>query len=637
MRFDTFTRNKNAATHRRSAAVRWLAAFVLLLVAHNCMAKTWMVGVGFGCNYSKIQDAISASAPGDTIVLTTSADYSKDQHILLDNRTLTISGLYQPGCVTIIIPPPGPIGEAATAAARVTVSGSGTIRKPVFSITGTSHITLQNLTISDAVIDGNGGGIAFNGNGTVGLQNVEVFGNTADSGGGVAAKSVGGRAVLVFANDTVVSSNIARNNGGGVRVEGDVYFQMESPNSWIGWNYANAIGTEEIAQKKGVGGGLLIVGTDINHRTDAYIGAPGVAIFNNTANYGGGIAAADAGASLWVYSTDALHPTTIGPNTARRTGGGIFQRDWAVSCLADIRIDNNIAQEGTAIYLDVGTDDDIFTYMAWNDFGGSDYCKFSESTVPKVACDSSVACNTVHSNVAENVLTTPVAKTDGAAILIQSGNGFAAQNLDIRANEGGYALWALGYTSDSFDTEVALTNCLMADNKLNHEVIKTSDGAAHLYLANCTLAHNALGAAQVIAANDVLGIRNSIIDNGSSVAALNFSGSGSNLNAQYNVSGNVTGLGTNPTNSQAEPIYMNLAHGDYRLVYSKVGSTLTKSPGLDFAPSGGGADIRAMARDIDLSGITNLYGARDVGAYEMQPITGRIFADGFGDPVLLVY
>ena len=46
-------------------------------------------------------------------------------------------------------------------------------------------------------------------------------------------------------------------------------------------------------------------------------------------------------------------------------------------------------------------------------------------------------------------------------------------------------------------------------------------------------------------------------------------------------------------------------------------------------------DIDGRPRPTDVAGVTNRFGAFDLGAFEMQPITDRIFANGYGDLFLL--
>jgi hypothetical protein len=130
-------------------------------------------------------------------------------------------------------------------------------------------------------------------------------------------------------------------------------------------------------------------------------------------------------------------------------------------------------------------------------------------------------------------------------------------------------------------------------------------------------------------------LNDSIIDEGSQIDAVVFSGNGSNLTAQYNIAGDTTGFPAGLTNMQVRPTFVDVVNGDYRLFYGIQGGSLVKSLGIDYAPTAGGVDIRGLARDQAI--YSPMYGVRDIGAYEMQGVGDRIFIDTFGDSVLLVH
>jgi len=58
------------------------------------------------------------------------------------------------------------------------------------------------------------------------------------------------------------------------------------------------------------------------------------------------------------------------------------------------------------------------------------------------------------------------------------------------------------------------------------------------------------------------------------------------------------------------PSYFDAANHDYHLK--------PYSPGVDYAPAQGGTDLDGLPRTIDLTSKVNLYGPRDLGAYETQ-------------------
>lgn len=599
---------------------RWTtAAAVLFLsgVLSPAQAANYFVGADAQCGYTTIQAAVTAAlATGGSrpqIYVASNQSYA--------NQAISIS----PGTQSHI-----GLNGGVTHCGTTTVSGTTTINggagtgTGVITIRGAMSVGISHLTITGGHHNGDGGGIDYSGTGMLTLDTSTISDNAANYGAGINMKGAGGAAVLQIGHDTLIIGNTASTSGGGIRLEGTTTMTMNAPSTWVALNEATS----------GYGGGIEV----LNGAT-ANIGSPGygnaAVIYENSATYGGGIAVT-ADAYLNLYTTDPLHPIGIDNNTAFNSGGGIHisadNPSGSDLCAANFRITNNIAQEGTGLYADVDSNGDgTQIFLNSNIFG----CADRLVALGGVACDASQPCNIIHSNIAMAVhnLNTPTA---GAAMLLQSGTFLTATKLDFRDNHGGYALRELGNTIEpTFYTDVAITNCVFADNVVSHELINVSDGVAHLNLYNCTMANDAIGGAHVIAANDVLALNDSIIDEGS-IPALAFSGSEANLANQYTIAGNTTGLGPGPTNIHARPTYVDGPNGDYRLFYGIRDGVLVSSAGLDYAPPQGGVDIRDGARDQAISA-TPLFGTRDIGAYEMQGVGDRIFIDSFGDPLLLVH
>ena len=249
----------------------------------------------------------------------------------------------------------------------------------------------------------------------------------------------------------------------------------------------------------------------------------------------------------------------------------------------------------------------------------------------------------MHGNVAMDVRNHN-APTNGATLLINYASIMGATDIDVRGNTGGYVLRELGNNTESgddgFPTDVHLINCLIADNDVSAELILASgSGPSRLNLENCTLTHDTIGASRVVAANDRLLFSDNIVDEGSQIDALAFSGNASNLSVEYNIAANVTGFPPGSKYEQGRPTYVDVAHGDYRQFYGVLGGLLTKSIGIDYAPAvaRNAFDIRGQPRDQPID--APFFGPRDVGAYEMQgvDITDRIFIATFGDSILFVY
>ncbi|QBB72079.1 hypothetical protein ELE36_17845 [Pseudolysobacter antarcticus] len=364
---------------RKGVAVMYIiryprASFLLLLCslvfatinAHACSATAQdVLFVGnttsdSACNYNTIQGAINAATcPVGTKIFVTSELTYTAQHLSISNKNITLIGSAPTAhcnslslvCGILFPCPTNPLE---------TISGSGHSGDSVITIRGASNVTLQYLTISDGhdSDSGSGGGIDYDGTGSLTVDTSTVTNNTAGYGGGINVKGTGGPAELHINHRTLITDNTAKTSGGGIRVEGKAYLFMLADYTWVYNNTALA----------GYGGGVEIIGP-----AAGYIGSPGYAgipvIYENQAKHGGGISvnAGSTGslqdATLDLFSTDPQLPVRVSNNTASATGGGIYvqpyvssavenDRGFALVCATNFRIDNNIAKEGSAIYSD---------------------------------------------------------------------------------------------------------------------------------------------------------------------------------------------------------------------------------------------------------------------------------------------
>ena len=297
--------------------------------------------------------------------------------------------------------------------------------------------------------------------------------------------------------------------------------------------------------------------------------------------------------------------------------------------------------EGTAIYADTNSS------LGTGAIGGKIFLEAEDVDVDRevfgcdpespeslgaVACSLGASCNMIDGNQAIDINNNNQ-PTDGATIFGQDGSELVtADQLMLRANSGGYAVRETGdFTFDD------LANCLFAENQLGHELI-FGDSGAMLDVFNCTFANDSIGAADVIRNDQKVFLGNSIIDE-AGTATLHYLGDAGNLQVSDVLSNDITTLPSDPSIIVGDPLFVDMAHGDYRLSATKVGNTIFASPAIDFAPavSGDDRDIAGNPHDQDVGAIADRFGVRDLGAYEMQPITDRIFADGFGDPISLVF
>jgi len=565
-----------------------VATAAMSLFATAASAARLAVGPGGGnCTYSTIQAAIDAAASGDTIAVADSGS-AYNEKLTITDKSLTISSCpcYNPVCL---------YDTTHNTLTNATISGSGGSNAPVIRIVTTNAnnpitVALDRLTIQDGHSGStDGGGISFNGIGTLNLTRTNVTSNTADYGAGINFKGTGADATLNINHDTFITYNTAATSGGGIRVEGyNAVLNMNAPNTWVAFNTATG----------GLGGGLEVINAAI-----ANVGSPGYLsggiIYENTASKGGGVGL--NGGLLNLYTTDPQHPVAIDNNTAYVSGGGIDIDGPTVLtpalCAENYRITNNIAKQGSALYAISSTK------TLWFDKHVNGFVCDQLASLGSVPCAGGQQCSIVHGNIAENVAVAPPAATDGAAIELEGANGFQADRMDWRNNTGGYALKIVGGT----DYPVAeLDNCLIADNTTSHELISSIGDNVSFAVSNCTLAHNSISGPRVLTAQHILSFNYTIVDQGASLPALSFSGNASDFDNLYNIAGNTTGMAASPYNIQTTPTFFDANNGDYRLFYGYRNGALVKSTGVDYAPPFTGDnvddhDLRNAPRDQTVS------------------------------------
>jgi predicted outer membrane repeat protein len=403
----------------------------------------------------------------------------------------------------------------------------------------------------------------------------------------------------ILQDDTEINSNTAGNHGGGIAVVGQAKGNIGSP---------GVIGVE----------GQIGV---VNH---------------NTATYGGGIATLagsdeNEGPVVKLFAMDGTNPVEINSNSATHTGGGIYLKgytnafplfsNYAYLCAWDFRIEDNIAQEGAAIYGDVDSGvDDVGSFV---ELGSCYQAGGFPTALGAVACKNSALCNSIDENEATD-------QSQGSAILIQDQGLFSANRLAMRNNHVAHAIRIVGDSTSTF-----LSDCLLANNTIADELIYLTGNVTSLAIEGCTFANNTIGATHVIHTESDLSINDSIIAEPGTLA-LDYSGIPANLSVHYVVSNDVTTLGgVAPGVIQGSPTFVDPAGGDYHLRAGYLGVDLAPVPdGFDRTQ---GVDLDGNLRTIDLPTVLNAYGPRDIGAYEVQNLfrecgvqsQEEIYCDGF--------
>jgi predicted outer membrane repeat protein len=614
------TGSKSSARHARMTG---LLLLVGLCAQQDAFAyRLYTVGADPGCSFNNVQDAIdnAIDPDGNSVLIAQDLTYT-DQHVVIAGQSVALLG----GLAHC---------DSSEYQGQTTLhGGSG---HSVIEIEGDSHVYFGNLVLTGAVMDEShsGGGIYFGGQGSLEMANTSITFNTAGYGGAIDVSPSGPTSVKID-SDTLILSNTALVSGGGIRIEGETSLYVLQPQTFIAFNEA----------ANGYGGGIEVIGP-----AAAYIGSPGyngaAVIFDNSATYGGGMAVIggsdfDNGAYANLFTTDPSNPVQVANNLASNTGGAIYLKPTAAFhgtdsysfglaylCAFDFRMDDNIAQEGSAIYGDTDSynlDLDHIGAAATLTTLTSQGCDFDEATqthLGEAACADGVACNTMDRNVAEDGFGNP---TPGSTILMQTAGGLTIYGLHLELSQGAHAI-------RTFDTTNDFQNCLVSDGLFSDApfVFENEDYAdyAHTDLRGCTIAGNQIDSGPIISSGRNLLLDNSLFDQ-PGVAAVVMTHSAS-LTADYVMADDTDGLPAQDDIVQASPLFVDAANGDYHLQRT--------SPGVDFAPAGGGTDLDRHPHDVDLGDIPNVSGPRDLGAYEIQDqlpgscyIGDTIYCNGF-DP-----
>ncbi len=577
------------------------------------------------CQANDIQSAINMAGVCPVTIDITREHLYTNQHLTISDKYITFQG-WGDGVTCADIPGEPAYAPPASDVPLVTIDGSGNGR--VLTITGNSNVGLHNLMVTGGQTSDNarGGGISFDGQGSLYLINSTINLNHGGFGGGINVNGSSGLTKLYLMDHTQILVNTAAVSGGGIRIEGNTRMYAVRPFTLIGFNHA----------PNGYGGGLEVLGP-----ARADIGSPGYnglgVLYNNNAAYGGGIDiltfSIQTGATVRLFTTDPNNPVQISGNLASHSGGAVYLRpedDYngigtSTLCANDFRINGNAASEGAAIYSDAG-------YSLYSSLGGfiflnrnpGSYCANPEppAALGAVACAPGVACNEFVGNKAEDQNGQPTA---GATILLQSSSLFEADRFSARQNTGAHVLREVG-DGTGYLASAHLTNCLLIDNTLTQELIALTDGdQGSLSVNSCTVTGNAIGAPYAFHAPGDFHLNNSIIDQPGR-ATVDPSITDGNAVAHVLTNDRST-LPDTAYIQLGAPSFVDAAHGNYHLLHSSLG--VDDAP-VD--PSVPALDLDGRTRVVDLPVIANNFGPMDLGAYEIQPACAgndTIFCNGF--------
>ena len=573
------------------------------LFTHGSQAANFLVGSGPGCQFGAIQAAVNAAAsnPGaDTVRIANAGTYFAEA-ITIGAQDLTIDGAYA-AC-----------SDSTPSGANASISGQGGAFAPVFSITGAGIRRFTNLAIVRGdQINGEGGGINFDGSGELSLNNVGMAFNIAGFGGAINFRGAGGDAVLALEANTVLQANEAVTGGGGaIRVEGAASVVIQQPRILITGNQA----------LMGSGGGLLLL-------DDAYaiISSEGFGngvITGNSARDGGGIAleanSVDDQSRLLMYSTNAAAPVSLRNNIASSKGGAVYVNPYAQNtvpfgevlpiCLNSFHLSGNRAQEGAAIYS--GSGFATLHAVGSNTFLNAGNCGLIPTgSVPCTRGQNS--CNVIENHVSET--TTGVA-TAGATILLQDEGELEVYDSKFSGNVGGSLVRTIE------QKQLVLRNALMTNNSVTGALLRINSISFDIktVIQHITVAGNTIGTGQVVQFEDgpteLKFNHNLIFQPGAVSVTLPFAISNNGAtNWDYNATSDALQVLPLPWQSiNITPRFANPAQGDYRL---RVGSRLVdRYPNIPAVATTRDLDDRARPTKLTIIPGSD---SVDVGAFERQ-------------------
>ncbi len=588
---------------------------LLLCFSNASWAATFRVGVGTGCTHASIQSALdaAAAAPGnDTVLITRSASWTAQALVTsVAGETLELRGGY-PSCA-----------DASGDGGRTTISGAGGSAASVLRIgtqTAQARVNLVDLELSggDAVgttATGNGGGLYFSGPGQLQTLRTLISGNRATRGGGIHVAGSNGVSRIVLGAGSQVIGNTASSDGGGIYLDQAV-LEMHAADSLLFNNEA------EGSDGRGYGGALLIRAAA--HSASASLrgaGANGLAkVQGNRARYGGGAAVlADPGSGeVALLEAAASQRTAFQSNSAEVAGGAIYLRPFdssqsnqlARARLANVRVFDNIAPDGAAVYVD----QDL---QASGEGAGGELEIDHGALAP--LCPVGEFCSLIEGNA---TLNGAGLQSHGALIRVREWGSLRIAGSTLEAVERGGPWIRDNRVGQLFRGDA----CLMS---LNNALISGNTVSAHVVSGNCplfdlgdlTIAGNTISGSAIFNLQGAASLRRSVL------------WQPGKLSMQGTATRDVVDVVTQESASidtgflafvtQADPRFVDPARDDYRL---RAGS-----PALDYAPATSNADrdARGQARDVDLPLRANFpRGPRDLGALERQSLAPLIL---FGD------
>jgi len=562
----------NAPAKRAPSACLRMVLFLLFATASFCktaLAGAIVVGEGADCSYATIQDAIDRAYE---LCRTGFCGYNlilvtDDVRDSVHHENLTIPDMSVYPDLSIELA--GGYNNcrdlAPTSFGKASLYGGGANR-PSLKMSGFTNVKLRNLWI-----DGGNKGIEWIGRGEVALTDVTVNHSTI----GVYVSSSGGSPYLSLLG----GAEIVGHDSQGILAWGNTVVTVRGDRNSIRGN--------------GLGGIRLNTGAVVD------IGASGKVISGN-GGYGLAIDASglSSARTSYLYSTNPAVPLRISQN-----GDGAI---WVLSddsdyslCAANIGIDGNT---GSAIRA-VGA----HARLELN----SENCVIPQQ--PSISCPVPMGpgmCNAIAGNPgADDALL--VSAVDGASILMRRvllTNNTASSLLSTNRSE-----------EDSSAASITLTDSLVTGNTVRDDLFESQRGGIlDIWDSTVRLNGGSFQNSFIGIAPGLMQMTNSILDQEQDLVGL-VGTNGSTTHFTHVLARNASGAPGGSDILLGQPSYLD----------GGIGQLAPTSPGVDYAPAGGGLDFGGHPRDVDTLGLPNQFGPRDLGAFESQVVVfDRIFASG---------
>lgn len=311
-----------------------LLVFAAALTATTASGTVWTVGAGVECNFSDLQAAIDAAAVSNAAERV--IEVAKDQtyaniHLEIADTSVRITGGFA-SC-----------GGTRSGQTRLSGAGDPGSVVEVYAATGRPQVTLEHLELSGGRWGGgaNGNGLEIKGPVDVTADDLFVYDNDGQPGGGVDVTGNDDGVPLLRLRNTTISSNKTSWGGAGLACREGAEVIGEGSNTII-WNTA----------------GLPLNGGGLLATTGCHMALYGYhRIANNRAARGGGIRL--TGEARLELLSDATGSVVLDNNWADWDAAGMYVSGTGTELVAvNVRVQNNDVLgdygKGAALLLEAG-------------------------------------------------------------------------------------------------------------------------------------------------------------------------------------------------------------------------------------------------------------------------------------------